>query len=256
MVVSDKNKYVFIELFHTGSTAISSELCELYDGEKILKKHSRYHEFLEIATDAQKKYYTFSGIRNPMDVVVSEYLKIRNNHKGRYTNPKEWRRNGGTLPDKMLKLHHEITTHNLSFQDYFLKYFKLPYDNWSRLNHNKFDYIIRFENIRTDFSLALQKINIDPERELPQINKTSEKKIFTEYFTPDIRKRAVFVFGPFMKKWGYSFPQEWDVKKPGVLSSALFNLLGAIRRIYWRGTKSKSSPASKKKQNQHIANEN
>ena len=246
MVISHKHKYLFVELFYTGSTAISKELCELYDGEKILKKHSRYHEFLEIAGGEQKKYFIFSGIRNPMDLVVSEYLKIKNNHKDRFTTPSEWRKNGGTLSNEQLKLYDEITNRHLSFQDYFLKYFRLPYDNWSLLAHKQFDFIIRFENIRTDFNTALKKINIEPVRELPQVNKTAEKEDFLQFYTPQIRQRAIFVFGPFMQKWGYEFPNTWHTKKPALLSSVLFKTLAIVRKVYWGKTKSKSTSATKK----------
>jgi len=248
MVVSDKYKYLFIELPLTGSTALSNELCDLYEGEKILRKHSRYQEFLKIATAEQKKYFVFSGIRNPMDLVVSEYLKIKNNHKKRYTTPSEWRRNGGTLSDESLRLYEEITNNNLSFQEYFKKYFKLPYDNWSSVAHKKFDFIIRFETLGRDFNQVLKKLNVEPKRDLPQINKTSAKEEFSKYYTPEIRAKAVFIFGPFMKRWGYSFPDEWNVKKPGAVSLILFELVGAVRQVYWRATESKSGLASPKKE--------
>ena len=165
MVISHKYKYLFIEVYRTGSTAISSELCELYDGEKILSKHSRYHEFLKIASEEEKKYFVFSGIRNPMDMVVSGYLKMKNDHKGRYTNPSEWRRNGGTISDKNLKLYQ--TVKDLTFEEYFNKYFKLPYDNWTNVAHGKFDFIIKFENIQKDFSEVLRRLHIEQKRELP-----------------------------------------------------------------------------------------
>ncbi|HYJ65675.1 MAG TPA: sulfotransferase family 2 domain-containing protein, partial [Parafilimonas sp.] len=193
MVISHKYKYVFVELPLSGSTAITNELCDLYEGEKILRKHSKYREFFKIATEEQKKYFVFSGIRNPMDLVVSEFLKIKNNHKQRYTTPAEWRRNGGTLSNENLRLYDEITKNNLTFRDYFKKYFKLPYDNWSSAAHKNFDFIIRFENLRSDFAEALKRLNIKPVRELPQINKTSEKEDYTKYYTPDIRQQAIFV---------------------------------------------------------------
>lgn len=247
MVISHKYKYVFVELPLSGSTAVSNELCDLYDGEKILRKHSKYREFLKIATDEEKKYFVFSGIRHPMDLVVSEFLKIKNNHKQRYTTSSEWRRNGGTLSDENLRLYDEITRNNLSFADYFKKYFNLPYDNWSSAGHKNFDFIIRFENLRSDFSEVLKRMNIEPARELPQINKTSEKENYTIYYTPEIRKKAIFIFGPFMKKWGYDFPEDWHVNKPGSTSFILFELLGIVKRIYWRYTESKSAPASPRK---------
>jgi hypothetical protein len=241
MVISHKYRYLFIEVYRTGSTAISSELCELYDGENILSKHSRYHEFLKIASEEEKRYFVFSGIRNPMDMVVSGYLKMKNDHKGRYTNPNEWRRNGGTISDKNLKLYQ--TVKDLTFEEYFNKYFKLPYDNWSNVAHDKFDFIIRFENIQKDFSEALRRLNIEQKRELPQKNKTEQKGSFINYYTPAIRENAIFVFGPFMKKWRYFFPEEWNAIKVNPLSFTLFTLLGVLRKNYWKITKTESVPA-------------
>ena len=59
MVISDKNKYLLAELPHTGSTAISKELCENYDGVKILSKHARYNQFLKIATPERGEIFCF-----------------------------------------------------------------------------------------------------------------------------------------------------------------------------------------------------
>ena len=247
MVISHKYKYVFVELPLSGSTAVSNELCDLYDGEKILRKHSKYGEFLKTANEEEKKYFVFSGIRHPMDLVVSEFLKIKNNHKQRYTTPSEWRRNGGTLSDENLRLYNEIKNNGLTFQHYFKKYFKLPYDNWSSADHKSFDYIIRFENLRNDFSEVLKRLQIEPVRELPQINKTSEKDDYTKYYTAEIREKAVFVFAPFMKKWGYKFPADWNAPKPGASSFILFEILGIAKRIYWKNTESKSAHASSAK---------
>jgi hypothetical protein len=253
MVISDKYRYVFVELPLSGSTAISNELCELYEGKKILRKHSKYREFLKIATPEQKKYFVFSGIRNPMDLVVSEFLKIKNNHKQRYTTPSEWRRNGGTLSDESLRLYDEITKNNLSFTDYFKKYFRMPYDNWSSVAHKNFDLVIRFENLRADFSEVLKRLNIQPVRELPHINKTAEKENFIKYYIPGIRERTVFVFGPFMKKWGYSFPADWNVKE-STTAFIFYKSLGLVKQIYWRLTDSKSAPVLPKPEKKLVRN--
>jgi len=234
MVISDKYKYLFIEMYNTGSTSISNELCEFYDGRRILRKHSRYHEFLKTATEEQKKYFVFSGIRNPMDTVISVYSKFANNHKGKYTDPQQWRKNGGYVKDKRLQLFSDIKNAQLTFQEYFLKYYKVPYDRWSRLDHEKFNYIIRYENIQNDFRAVLQKLNIEPLRDLPTLNKTEGKQDYTNYYTPEIQKRAVFVFGPFMDKWGYSFPDDWNVKRTPLSSTILFSLLGIRRNLIWR----------------------
>ena len=234
MVISDTYKYLFVEMYNTGSTSISNELCEFYEGRRILKKHSRYHEFLTIATEEQKKYFVFSGIRNPMDSIISVYSKFAGNHKGKFTNPQDWKVNGGYVKENQRKLYADVKNSNLNFQQFFKKYYKVPYDKWSRLDHEKFDYIIRYENIQDDFSIVLQKLNIEQKRELPRLNKTLGKEDYTQYYTPDIRKRAVFVFSPFMEKWGYSFPEDWKVKRTPVVSKILFELLGIKRSVTWR----------------------
>ncbi|MEO8116288.1 MAG: sulfotransferase family 2 domain-containing protein [Bacteroidota bacterium] len=238
MVISDTYKYLFIELYFTGSTAISYELCNYYDGKKIINKHSRHHEFLEIANPEQKKYFIFSCIRNPMDTIVSGFMKFKTDHHGKYSDPKHWRRNGGTITDKNLELYNKIK--DLSFEEYFKKYHKLPYDNWSNTAHKKFNFLIRFENMQEDFKKVLEMLSIEQVREIPLKNKTEEKKHFMEYYTPEIREQAIFVFGPYMKKWGYSFPVEWNVKKLNPVSSGLFAVLGMMKKYYWTHTKSKS----------------
>ena len=80
----------------------------------------------------------------------------------------------------------------------------------SLLSHHKFDNIIYFENITKDFNFTLKKLGIKKERDLPIVNKTRIRNSnFEEYFQNGIRKRAIWVFGPYMKRWGYEFPSEW-----------------------------------------------
>ena len=71
MILSDEHRYLFVELPHTGTTAISRELQEHYGGRPILIKHARYHQFRKIATREQKSYFVFSCIRNPAEEAVS-----------------------------------------------------------------------------------------------------------------------------------------------------------------------------------------
>jgi hypothetical protein len=58
----------------TASSAMAEELCLNYDGEMILEKHSGIDQFLSQATDDEKSYFSFSSVRNPLDVAVSRYL--------------------------------------------------------------------------------------------------------------------------------------------------------------------------------------
>jgi len=66
-----------VELPHTGSKAISAELREFYDGSQILRKHARYSEFLRTASLAEREYFAFSCIRNPLDVAGQFVLQVQ-----------------------------------------------------------------------------------------------------------------------------------------------------------------------------------
>ena len=233
MVVSHKHKYVFIELPRTGSTAISKELQEHYDGHRILKKHSRYGEFLRQATEDEKKYYAFSGIRNPMDRTLSFYFKLKNDHKSRFSSMSSKKEH---LKDIYFKrLYNLVQDPNVSFQDYFLKRFTMPYDAWSRLDHHHMDGILRFENMADDFGSILRKIGIEPIRELPKGNATKGREDvgFESYFEP-VKDHAVKIFGPFMMQAGYAFPDSWNVGEAPASATRMFNLLKLVRKPFWR----------------------
>jgi len=238
MIISHKHKYLFVAIPHTGSTAISRELCENYGGVPILRKHAYYHEFLAIANAEEKTYFVFVGIRNPLDEAISLYFKYKTNHKGNYTNPERLRKNGGFVTNADLRKFNFIKNTNADFPTYFKRFRTFPYDNLIRLSHKEFDFVIRFENLRDDFAQALRLIGIEQKRPLPTVNRTARKRRdFLSYYTPEIHERAKRVFGPFMKKWGYDFPPEWRDDPVPWSSQLLFYVLGVFRKFYWQHLK-------------------
>jgi hypothetical protein len=238
MIISHKYKYLFVELPHTASTAVSQELRDNYDGHQILWKHSPYHQFLRIANTEEKSYFVFSCIRNPLDVVITEYFRIKTNHEGAYTDPKRWRRNGGWVPDYQLRQFNFIQDNNADFATFFKRFHKVPYDNWSCLAHKQFDFVIRFENLQSDFAKVLKLLGIEQKRALPLKNKTGNKQHFLSYYTPEIQGQAKRVFGPFMEKWDYDFPSEWGDNSVSWLGQVEFHLRSVPRKLYWRYLKS------------------
>jgi hypothetical protein len=242
MIISHKHRYLFIELPHTGSTAIGRELCENYDGESIFRKHAYYHEFLEIASTEEKTFFVFSCIRNPLDEAVTVYFRYKTNHHGSYTNPKKWRKNGGHITEAELRKYRFIKDTNADFPAYFQRFFKRPYSNWSILSHKEFDFVIRFERLQDDFAKALKLIGIEPKRPLPVVNRTDgRRRDFLTYYTPDIYQRARHVMGPLMQEWGYDFPREWGDDSVPQSSLAAFRVLWAVKKFYWRHLKWGSS---------------
>jgi len=241
VIISHKHRYVFVQLPRTGCTAISKELLECYDGQQHLKKHSNYREFLRAATPDERKYFAFSGIRNPLDRTVSDYLKYKTNHLGEYTDPKklDHMARGRRYSFRrwyFLRRFRHVQRNESSFDQYFLKFYRWPYDDWSSLDHHKFGYIIRFENLQEDFSAVLDRLNIKPVREVPHYNPTKgkEKKSFWEYYsTPEVRLRAQRVFGYFIDKWGYSFPDDWEQLRVGVTGRGIHACANLLRKPLW-----------------------
>ncbi len=234
MIISHKHRYLFIQLPHTGSSSIAKELRKNYDGVPVHRKHTTYHRFLKTATEDEKTYFTFSGIRNPINEVISIYFKLKTNHEG-YDNPDFFVENGGFVTKRMRKRFFFVQDEKTDFERYFKKYFKLPYDNWSRLDHRNLNFVMRLENLQDDFSEVLRRINIRQVRPLPRYNVTrKKKKSAAELFPPKLRAQAEWVFGPFLQDWHYDLP--FSNTPPVVTPSCrrLYEVCGALRTLYWR----------------------
>ena len=236
MIVSHEYRYLFVEMPHTASTAISQELCENYAGVPILHKHAHYHEFLESATASEKEYFVFAGVRNPLDMVVTRYFKRRTDHQGFFTDPRHWQKHGGHVSDKALREFRFISAHGADFPAYFREFYKIPYDSWGSPSPADFDFVIRYEKLQADFAKVLELLGIKPKRPLPVVNPTDEKgDDFWSYYTPLVRDQTKRVFGPYMRKWGYDFPPDWGDHSVPWLSQVQFNVLGLLRRhLVWR----------------------
>ena len=232
MIISHKYKFVFIGLPFSASSAISKELNLEYEGEPYLRKHSLFHEFEKVATKEERNYFVFAVLRNPMEIAVTVYEKVRANAKGNFTNPKLFKENGGHIT----KLHRQkfnfIKDKNASFQEYFTRFFKKPYDNFSSLTLDGCDFVIRYENIESDYILALEKAGIENPKPLPVANKTAGKSNdLSLYYTDEIKEHAIYVFAPFLEKYGYNFLTKWGEVKTPFLSSINFKILGFLRKI-------------------------
>lgn len=235
MIISHRHKYLFVALPQTGSTAISRELRLNYDGEPMLFKHATYLDFLRIATPDEKKYFVFSCIRNPLDDAVSQYYKYLTNHRHRYTDPKRLKRMRGLVGFIALQRFRYVTRAQPDFPTYFRKYYRTPYDNWSSLSHRQFDFIIRFECLQEHFTEALKRIGLEPKRPLPQVNDTGRKsRDYVSYYTPETIEHTKWVFGPFMKEWGYEFPPEWGESRISTWNQLQFDFFNVFRTLYWK----------------------
>lgn len=235
MILSDRHRYLFVELPHTGSTAVAAELCAHYGGRPVLHKHARYHQFLAQAASPQRLYFVFSGVRNPLDEAVTYYFRYKTDHQGRYSSPANWKCNGGSVSDHSVAQYRFISDHQADFATYLRRFYRKPYDNWSNMAHRRMDYLIRFEALQADFAAVLERLGIEPVRPLPVLNKTAgRRRTFSEYYPPELRPWAARIFGPFLLHWGYRLPPEWGALRVPLSSRLLFHLLRPLRRVRWR----------------------
>jgi hypothetical protein len=231
MIISHKHKFLFIGLPFSASSAITKELCGQYAGKPYLRKHSLYHEFIKKAKKEELKYFVFSVIRNPMEIAVTIYLKMKNNPKGNYTNPKLYKENGGHISKKQREKFEFIQSNKATFEEFFLKFYTKPYENFTTLTLHNSDFVIRYENLENGYIEALRLAGIESPNPLPVLNKTVGKtKDIRYYYTEKIKKRAIYIFGPFFKKYDYKFPKEWGEVHISKFSIIHFRVLGFMRR--------------------------
>ena len=86
---------------------------------------------------------------------------------------------------------------------------------WRPLKRKK--QVIDFSNIdlenidlrKTDYSKT-DLSNLDMSEIGKPTKKQKSKKLFWDYYSPEIRPRAIRLFGPFMERFGYDFPKDWN----------------------------------------------
>lgn len=239
MIISHKHKLLFIELPLTGSTAISRELRENYGGENILFKHATYEDFLRTASPQERQYFVFSGIRNPLDKAVSYYFKYRTDHGGQFSERRrhKFKKVFSFLAEQFSRdpRYRFVSEEGATFPEFFKRFYRYPYSDWSVVSHKKFDGIIRFENLQDDFRRSLERAGTSMIRPLPIRNKTAGKDDdFLSYYTPEIIPRAKDVFGPYMKYWEYEFPETWGQNSPSLAAKIKYHAFTYPKIVYWK----------------------
>ena len=207
-----------------------------YDGVCILKKHATYRDFLRQANAQEAGYFAFAAIRNPMDKQVSLYFKYKNDHNNFSLDrdPRTFANDNVFVRWLMQRQFRYVYEQGASFSDFLRRYYRMPYDDWSSLDHRRMSFIIRFENLADDFAEVLRRLGISPQRPLPMANKTnSRENDFWSYYPRELRDHARWVFGPYFRRWGYSFPSDWDQDTP-FGSELAFAVSNVPRQIYWR----------------------
>lgn len=235
MIISHSHRYVFVEVPRTGSTAVSAELRENYDGHSILRKHASYRDFLRVAAEGERGYFTFSAVRNPLDIAVTRFVRLKDDVQQLYRDPQKVAVRNSIASRLERRIHLWVQRTDADFESFLRRWYVLPYDTWTSLDHKRMDAVLRFESLAADFDTTLRQLGVAPVRDLPVRNVTPGRdRDWVSYYTPGAIRRAAWVFGPYMEQWGYSFPASWgDVRVPA-WSRLLFRVAHAFRSVYWK----------------------
>jgi len=234
MVISDVNRYLFIEVPQTASSALADELVEKYGGRRILRKHTDYAEFLRSASDHERSYAVFATVRNPLDIVVSKFAKARDNHRDRYGATKQEGTPWGHRFRPEAREYAFIARTGADFAAYVRKFYPRVYNSRACLLPNH-AHVLRYENLDDGLRAWFEKIGLDFLRPLPWRHATGGRgREFAHEFPPELRAHAVRVFGPYMRTWGYEFPSEWHEAGSDAGNEFAFKLDTSLRRFYFR----------------------
>jgi hypothetical protein len=231
LIISHKHRYLFIEIPLTASWAIHRELRIHYDGQPILHKHATYHEFRQQASPDELKYFVFATVRNPLDKILSTYFKIKNNQEQVFSKDNSLQEMVIDYSD--LNKYQYVKEECASFEDYFKKFYRIPYSDMIDLSSRHLDWVLRYENIQDQFTGLLSKLGLEQVRPLPVFNQTPEKpREFLPYYTPAIINQAKRICGPFMKKWNYQFPDNWGSNSISPIYDIEYLSMNQLRYLY------------------------
>lgn len=236
MIISHRHRYLFVETPHTGTTAIAHELVANYGGAEIIGKHASYAQFARRATPDERRYFVFAGMRHPMDTQVTLFYRIARDLGGQYAVPRRRRLQRDAAYEAELDQFRWIRESGADFARWFMNHAWLPYDDW--MSADQFGGVIRFEHLQADFAAILSRLGIDLLRPLPVLNATTDRqRDFAAYYPPETRWRAAYVFGPYMRRFGYAFPADWGEVSVPRRAFAMYRLLRPVR-AYIRGHRS------------------
>lgn len=209
MIINHKYKFCFFQIPRTGSTAIAKALVEYYGSEQRDHKHSNYEHFLLSANNEEIDYFKFAGIRNPLDSILSQYLKMKNDKDGKFARGTFG--SGKPISKGALTKYRFIKDNHATFEDYFLEFVSKDfYKPHQEVTLSNMDFVIRFEKLQEDFNRLMNLLNV-PRIEIPLVNATKNRDSnFIKYYNAKMIPIAIKTLGPVMNKYNFNFPEEWN----------------------------------------------
>ena len=184
------HKFLFVHIPRTGGTSIEAQFKD--NGVRQENKHWNLNDWKNhLKNEDFESYFKFSFVRNPWDIVISNYFD-----RGWYSSPIQGR--GGEIgyysgkKFKVLLDHYEPAAHEHG--DGLLDYLK----------PNEMDFIGRFENRTQDLEYISKKIGIKIDTNV-KARSHQNKKHYTEYYNDETRKIVAEKYAKDIQCFNYKF---------------------------------------------------
>ena len=196
-MISDKHKFIFIEVPKTGTTTVCFTLSQEFEAKYPLGntghdgKHWDIEKYKETCPVKFKSYFKFSFVRNPWSRVVSLYQRNEGEqwkNKISFMEFVDWIQ----LATDTCTLDSVIRYPKKNMLDFF------KIDNKVEMN-----FIGKLENIQEDFDTVCDKISL-PRKQLGHAN-SSEHKHYTEYYNNKTKNIIAEKFAEDIEYFGYEF---------------------------------------------------
>ena len=239
MIVSHKHKFIFMKTRKTGGTSIQSALApicgeddiitpdvdDMASGKNVDKFFTDHPHPLLIDVknylsgvdprnsdrkDVWSKYFKFSIVRNPWEIVVSRYNWNKRNEEGSIEDFREWLKTYCSEEAVWGPAHYCVNDIQVGYT-----HMGVLHRIRSTYGEIGLDYIARFENIKEDFKYICDKIGID-RIELPHKKKGFKPtwhKHYTEYYDDKSVELVNEYFSADLDIFNYKFNPELKVQR-------------------------------------------
>lgn len=207
MIAVDELDLVLVQVPQTGCTAVAAEMVEHYGGRHVLRKHATLDDYIRFA--GRVPALVVASVRDPVDQAVSSYAKARRQFAGAATG------SGRGSLSLLGSTPHEraAAAREFEFSAWFCRFYRHVHGSKWLDSQRRAEHVLRFEHLSESFEALLCSLGVTPVRKLPRRNVTEGRSAGSpaELYDERARRRARWVFGPFMAEWGYELPSSWSL---------------------------------------------
>lgn len=161
-------------------------------------KYFTAHDLADFNQNPLNSFYKFTTTRNPWDRMISYYHHLV-----------------GDFDEEKFKLFvnmgqcldNEYGTDKPDFFREDLPYNLFSVSSWLGENANIYDFIIRFENLESDFKEVCEDLGVE-HQELPHYNKTEGREHYSHYYNDETKNIVAENYADDIKTFGYEFESQ------------------------------------------------